>query len=180
MPSPTRTQAWRQLEAHYQHLREARLPELFAADPNRARRFSLESCGMLLDYSKQRIDDEALRLLVALAHEQRVPQRIAQMFADEKINATEHRAVLHVALRADDAARIEVDGEDVMPSVRRVCQRMDDFASRVRDGAWQGWTREPIRDVVNIGIGGSDLGPRMACEALLPFSHPPPALHLVS
>src|SRR5207247_797357 len=180
MPSPTKTHAWQALEAHYQRLRETHLTELFASDPDRAERFSLAACGMLLDYSKQRIDAEAMRLLVALAHEQQVPQRIAAMFAGEKINATENRAVLHIALRADDAAQIAVDGEDVMPKVRAVRQRMDEFAHRVREGEWKGWTGEPIRDVVNIGIGGSDLGPRMACEALLPYGHPRLAMHFVS
>jgi glucose-6-phosphate isomerase len=160
------TEAWRALEQHAEELRRTHLRDLFAADAARGERLSVEAEGIYLDYSKNRITDETLRLLFALAEERGVAQRRDGMFTGEKINVTEKRAVLHVALRAPKGERIEVDGEDVVPLVHEVLDRMSDFAERVRSGEWKGHTGKRIRNVVNIGIGGSDLGPVMAYEAL--------------
>jgi glucose-6-phosphate isomerase len=158
--------AWQALEAHARSLRGRTLRELFAADPARGERLTAEAAGVYLDYSKQRITGETLRLLVALADESGVAARIDAMFRGEKINVTEDRAALHVALRAPKGTSIVVDGEDVVPDVHGVLERMADFALRVRAGQWTGHTGARIRNVVNIGIGGSDLGPVMAFEAL--------------
>jgi len=160
------TAAWQALEDHAEELRETHLRDLFADDPKRGDRYTVEAEGLFLDYSKNRITDETIRLLLQLAAERGVAARRDAMFAGERINVTEDRAVLHVALRAPKGERIEVDGEDVVPKVREVLDRMSDFADRVRSGEWQGHTGKRIRNVVNIGIGGSDLGPVMAYEAL--------------
>jgi len=162
--------AWKALEAHYAHARELHLRGLFAADPQRGTRFAVQGAGLYLDYSKNRITDDTLRLLFALAEDCDVRGRIASMWQGEKINTTEQRAVLHVALRAPRSERIDVDGSDVVPEVHAVLERMADFADRVRSGAWKGHTGKRIRNVVNIGIGGSDLGPVMAYEALRSYS----------
>jgi glucose-6-phosphate isomerase len=162
----TRTPAWANLAAHRDASRGAHLRELFAADPARGERLVAEGAGLYLDYSKQRVTDETMRLLVRLAEERGVVARREAMFAGEKINVTERRAVLHVALRAPRTERILVDGKDVVPEVHAVLDRMSDFAERVRSGAWTGFTGRRIRAVVNVGIGGSDLGPMMAYEAL--------------
>jgi glucose-6-phosphate isomerase len=162
--------AWRALEAHYAKLRDVHLRELFAADPRRGERLSLEAVGLSLDYSKNRINDETLGLLFALARECGLGERIEAMFRGDKINVTENRAVLHVALRAPRGEVIRVDGENVVPQVHAVLERMSDFANRVRDGRWKGHGGKRIRNVVNIGIGGSDLGPVMAYEALRHYS----------
>ena len=162
--------AWKALEAHYETLRDVHLRTLFADNPERGQRLSLEALGLYLDYSKNRIADETLKLLVQLAAESGVKERIEAMFRGEKINFTEHRAVLHVALRAPKGASIVVDGENVVPQVHAVLDKMSHFAERVRSGAWTGYTGKRIRNVVNIGIGGSDLGPVMACEALRHYS----------
>ncbi|HET9597650.1 MAG TPA: glucose-6-phosphate isomerase [Anaeromyxobacteraceae bacterium] len=162
----TDTQAWRALAAHHAAVKDVHLRELFARDPGRAERFSAEGAGLFLDYSKNRISDETLRLLVALAEERGLAARRDAMFRGEKINVTEGRAVLHVALRAPPGTRILVDGKDVVPEVHAVLDAMSAFADRVRSGAWKGHTGKRIRTVVNIGIGGSDLGPVMAYEAL--------------
>jgi glucose-6-phosphate isomerase len=166
----TERPAWRALAAHHEGMRDAHLRDLFAADPGRGERLALEAAGLYFDYSKSRVTDETLRLLVGLAEEVGLRARIEAMFAGEKINTTEGRAVLHVALRAPRDARIMVDGQDVVPEVHAVLDRMADFAGRVRDGAWTGHTGKRIRAVVNIGIGGSDLGPVMAYEALRHYS----------
>ena len=157
---------WKALAAHYESVRGLHLRELFAKDPRRGERLVAEAAGLYLDYSKNRVTDETLRLLLDLARSSGVAARRDAMFAGEKINVTEQRAVLHVALRAPRGARIVVDGEDVVPRVHAVLDRMADFAGRVRSGAWTGFTGRPIRNVVNIGIGGSDLGPAMAADAL--------------
>jgi glucose-6-phosphate isomerase len=162
--------AWKALAAHQRELRSLHLRALFADDPGRAERFSLEAAGLYLDYSKNRITDETLRLLLALAEESGLRARIEAMFRGERINVTERRAVLHVALRAPKGARVAVDGTDVVPEVHAVLDRMAEFAARIRTGAWKGHGGERIRNVVNIGIGGSDLGPVMAYEALRRFS----------
>jgi len=162
--------AWKALEAHYQQLQGTQLKQLFADDPARGERFTAETGGILLDYSKNRITDETLKLLIRLAEESGLRDRIDAMFSGEKINITENRAVLHVALRAPKSESIVVDGEDVVPAVHAVLDKMAAFADRVRSGAWKGHTGKRIRNVINIGIGGSDLGPVMAYEALKYYS----------
>ena len=161
-----RNTAWSALEAHYQHIKELHLRKLFADDPRRGERMAVEAAGIYLDYSKNRITDETVKLLLKLAEESDLRTKIDVMFRGEKINATEHRAVLHVALRAPKGASIVVDGKDVVPEVHAVLDKMANFSDRVRSGAWQGHTEKRIRNVINIGIGGSDLGPVMAYEAL--------------
>jgi glucose-6-phosphate isomerase len=162
--------AWKALQAHYQQIQGKRLKQLFADDPARGERFTVETGGILLDYSKNRITDETLKLLIQLAEESGLRDRIDAMFRGEKINITENRAVLHVALRAPKNESIVVDGEDVVPAVHAVLDKMAAFADRVRSGAWKGHTGKRIRNVINIGIGGSDLGPVMAYEALKFYS----------
>ena len=168
-PLPERS-AWKELSDHCAQVRDVHLRDLFADDPGRGERLALEACGIYLDYSKNRITDETVRLLVRLADESGLRARIDAMFAGEKINVTEVRAVLHVALRAPRGERIAVDGVDVVPAVHEVLDRMGEFATRVRAGQWRGYTGTPIRNIVNIGIGGSDLGPVMAYEALRHYS----------
>jgi glucose-6-phosphate isomerase len=167
--SPAGT-AWTALRTHHEKIREIHLRSLFSDDPSRGDRLALEAAGLYLDYSKNRVTDETLRLLIDLAQAADLRRRIDAMFAGEKINVTERRAVLHVALRAPRGQRIVVDGEDVVPGVHAVLDRMADFSSRVRSGAWTGFTGKSIRHVINIGIGGSDLGPVMAYEALRHYS----------
>src|SRR5688572_15073299 len=154
--------AWQALEAHAQKIKHVHLRQWFAEDPRRGERLTAEAAGLLLDYSKNRITDETLRLLVQLAEESGLRDRIEAMFRGEKINVTEQRAVLHVALRAPKGQSLIVDGVDVVPQVHAVLDKMAAFADRIRSGAWLGHTGKPIRNVVNIGIGGSDLGPVMA------------------
>ena len=166
----TRSVAWRALAAHAETVRNRHLRTLFAEDPGRGERMAFEAAGIYLDYSKNRITDETLKLLLQLAEECDLRGRIDAMFRGEKINVTENRAALHVALRAPRDASIVVDGENVVPKVHAVLDRMSTFAGRVRSGAWKGHTGKPIRAVVNIGIGGSDLGPVMAYEALKYYS----------
>ena len=163
-------QAWKALAAHHQNVRELHLRKLFADDPKRGERMTAEAVGLYLDYSKNRITDETLKLLLQLAEESGLRGRIDAMFRGEKINITENRAVLHVALRAPRGASIVVDGENVVPQVHAVLDKMADFSNRVRSGAWKGHTGKRIRNVINIGIGGSDLGPVMAYEALKHYS----------
>src|SRR3984893_18721882 len=158
--------AWKALQAHYQQIQGTRLRQLFADDPSRGERFTAETAGIFLDYSKNRVTDQTLKLLVQLAEESGLRERIDAMFRGEKINITEKRAVLHVALRAPKSESIFVDGEDVVPGVHTVLDKMAAFSNRVRSGAWKGYTGKRIRNFVNIGIGGSDLGPVMAYEAL--------------
>jgi len=169
-PSRDRLAAWRALADHQRAMQDRHLRNLFADDPARAERMTAEAAGVFLDYSKNRIDDETLRLLVELAEQCGLPARIDAMFRGEKINVTEHRAVLHVALRAPRGASILVDGKNVVPEVHAVLDRMAEFAHRIRSGRWTGFTGKRIRSVVNIGIGGSDLGPVMAYEALKHYS----------
>ncbi len=170
MTTLTTTPAWQALAAHHDRIKDVHLRTLFSDDPGRADRFSAEGAGLFLDYSKNRITDETLPLLLRLAEQQGVTRRRDAMFAGEKINATERRAVLHVALRAPRGTRIEVDGADVVPEVHKVLDAMADFATRLRSGAFAGHTGKRIRNVINIGIGGSYLGPEMAYRALQPFS----------
>ena len=169
-PRANKRQTWKTLESHYKGIEPVHLRQLFAEDPERAERMSVEGAGLYLDYSKNRVTDETLQLLLQLAEESSLKQRIEAMFRGEKINITEKRAVLHVALRAPKTTSIVVDGEDVVPKVHAVLDKMADFSERVRSGAWKGHTGKRIRNVVNIGIGGSDLGPVMAYEALKAYS----------
>jgi glucose-6-phosphate isomerase len=162
--------AWKALEIHHQKIQGTTLKQLFADDPARGERFTVETAGIFLDYSKNRITDETLKLLIQLAEESGLKAHIEAMFSGEKINITENRAVLHVALRAPKGESILVDGEDVVPPVHAVLDKMAAFADRVRSGAWKGHTGKRIRNVINIGIGGSDLGPVMAYEALKHYS----------
>jgi glucose-6-phosphate isomerase len=162
--------AWKALQAHAASAKAASLRDLFAADSKRGERYTLDAAGLFLDYSKNRFTDETLRLLLQLADESGLRARIDAMFRGDKINITEDRAVLHVALRAQRDTRILVDGENVVPGVLAVLDRMSAFAERIRSGAWTGHTGKRIKNVVNIGIGGSDLGPVMAYEALRFYS----------
>jgi glucose-6-phosphate isomerase len=171
---------WTALAAHQRSMRAVHLRELFAKDDLRGERLAADGAGLYLDYSKQRVTDETLTLLLDLARACGVRERMEAMFAGEPINATERRAVLHVALRAPRSARIVVDGEDVVPRVHAVLARMADFAGRVRSGAWTGFTGRPIRNIVNIGIGGSDLGPAMVTTALRWYADPRLTLRFVS
>jgi glucose-6-phosphate isomerase len=166
----TKRKAWKALAAHYKEFRESHLRDLFADDPSRAERMTAEAVGLFLDYSKNRITDKTIELLLQLAEESGLRSRIDAMFRGERINVTEKRAVLHVALRAPKGASIVVDGEDVVPQVHAVLDKMADFSNRVRSGEWKGHTGKRIRNVINIGIGGSDLGPLMAYEALKHYS----------
>src|ERR1700751_4953743 len=163
-------QAWNALAAHHQSVRELHLRKLFADDTKRGERLTAEAVGLFLDYSKNRITDETLKLLLQLAEESGLRARIDAMFRGEKINITENRAVLHVALRAPRGRSILVNGENVVPAVHAVRDKMADFSNRVRSGTWKGFTGRPIRNVINIGIGGSDLGPVMGYEALKHYS----------
>ena len=162
--------AWKALEAHSRQIRDLHLRQFFADDPKRGERMTLEAVDLFLDYSKNRVTDETLKLLLALAGESGLRARIDAMFRGDKINVTENRAVLHVALRAPKGASILVDGRNVVPDVHAVLDKMTDFANRVRGGAWKGHTGKRIRNVINVGIGGSDLGPVMAYEALKHYS----------
>jgi len=162
--------AWKALSVHHQKLRKLHLRKLFADDPTRGERLTAEAAGLYLDYSKNRITDRTIKLLVQLAEESDLSGRIAAMFSGEKINVTENRAVLHVALRAPAGATIVVDGKNVVPEVHAVLDKMAAFSDRIRSGAWKGHTGKRIKNVINIGIGGSDLGPVMAYEALKYYS----------
>jgi glucose-6-phosphate isomerase len=168
-PLPERPN-WTALEQHSAKIRDLHLRELFAQDSGRGKRFTLEALGLYFDYSKNRITDETMRLLLGLAEQSGLRSRIDAMFAGEKINVTEQRAVLHVALRAPVGEKIFVDGADVVPEVHAVLGKMEKFAAQVRSGAWKGHTGKRIRNIVNVGIGGSDLGPVMAYEALTHYS----------
>ena len=166
----TSRRSWKDLQSHHEKIRDLHLKDLFASDPQRGERLTAEAVGVYLDYSKHRITDETLPLLLQLAEESGLRARIDAMFRGEKINVTENRAVLHVALRAPRTASIKVDGVDVIPEVHKVLDKMSEFSQRVRSGAWKGHTGKRIRNVINVGIGGSDLGPVMAYEALRFYS----------
>src|SRR5229473_6910715 len=174
MPASTTTlnegPAWQALQAHYNQIHSRHLRTLFSEDPKRGERMNVEAVGLYLDYSKHRVTDETIRLLIALAEGIGLRARIDAMFRGDKINVTEKRAVLHVALRAPRGESIMVDGKNVVPEVHEVLDRMAEFSARVRDGSWTGHTGKRIRNVINIGIGGSDLGPVMAYEALRYYS----------
>lgn len=179
MKNPS-TPAWNALQKHYEETKDTTIAQLFAQDPHRAETFRAEFQDILLDYSKNRIDQKGMELLFDLAREAHLQENAEAMFTGKKINVTENRAVLHVALRNRSNTPIYVDGVDVMPEVNRVLAQMSDFCRRVRSGEWLGFTGKPIRNVVNIGIGGSDLGPKMACEALKAFGTPNLKIFFVS
>ncbi|NUO00007.1 MAG: glucose-6-phosphate isomerase, partial [Saprospiraceae bacterium] len=178
--NPLHTKSWKQLEAHYAEVKDLHLRDLFTADQKRFERFSLQFETMLLDYSKNRILPETMDLLVELAKECRVPESIGQMFAGAKINETENRAVLHTALRNRSNIPVFADGEDVMPAVNEVLNKMERFSANLLNGSWTGYTGKRITDIVNIGIGGSDLGAVMVTEALRPYWQPGISVHFVS
>jgi glucose-6-phosphate isomerase len=182
MPGPVDLPAWQALQKHQREMAEVHMRDLFARDPQRFDKFSLRLPGgtsgepdyrsggdILFDYSKNRVTQETMRLLFDLAHQAGLRAKIEAMFAGQKINNTENRAVLHVALRNRSNRPILVDGQDVMPGVNAVLAKMSAFTEAVRSGDWKGYTGKPITDIVNIGIGGSDLGPKMVCEALRPY-----------
>ena len=171
MTSLIQSDAWQSLLSHFATIKDTHLRELFTSDPSRAETFTLEAAGLYLDYSKNRINAETMSLLIKLAEDAGLKERIEAMFTGEKINVTEDRAVLHTALRAPRDATILFEGENVVPDVHAVLDRMADFCDRITSGDWKGHTGKPIRNIVNIGIGGSDLGPVMAYEALRYYSN---------
>ena len=172
MSNITEFESWKKLQEHYEQVKGLHLRDLFKDDPDRAGRFSLQFEDLLLDYSKNRITAETMDDLFALAREAGLAKAIEEMFSGVKINRTENRAVLHTALRNRSGRPVYVDGKDVMPGVLAVLDRMCAFADKVRSGEWRGFTGKPIRNIINIGIGGSDLGPKMACEALKQYALP--------
>ncbi|OWW20845.1 glucose-6-phosphate isomerase [Noviherbaspirillum denitrificans] len=182
MPQPNLTDApaFQALSKHFADAKDWQMRTLFTSQPDRFERFSIDAAGLMLDYSKNRVDGTTLDLLLQLARERELEQKRAAMFSGEKINATENRSVLHTALRLPRTASLVVDGHDAVPEVHAVLDHMQAFSDRVRSGQWTGCTGEPITDIVNIGIGGSDLGPEMTCRALRPFVHPRLSLHFVS
>jgi glucose-6-phosphate isomerase len=162
----TQRPAWKALAVHHKQIQKLHLRKLFAEDAKRGQRFTAEAAGLFLDYSKNRITDKTLKLLLQLAKESNLRGKIDAMFSGEKINVTENRAVLHVALRAPKDAKIFVDGKNVVPEVHAVLDKMTEFSNRVRSGEWKGFSGKRIKNIINVGIGGSDLGPVMAYEAL--------------
>ncbi|MEL7370944.1 MAG: glucose-6-phosphate isomerase, partial [Myxococcota bacterium] len=176
----TETPAWQALTAHCQNMQSVHMRDLFRDDPDRFNKFSIQFEDILFDYSKNRITEETMQGLMALARQADVAGHRDRMLAGEKINFTEGRAVLHTALRNRSDAPVVVHGEDVMPEVKQVLGKIRDFSEKVRSGAWKGFTGQRIKDVVNIGIGGSDLGPVMVTEALKPYAHPELSAHFVS
>jgi len=180
MSKLTDSKSWKKLEDHYKKTSSFQMRELFKNDPDRFKRFSVKFKDILLDYSKNRITSDTLSLLFALAEEQELKKAIEDMFSGKKINTTENRAVLHTALRNFSGKPVLVDGEDVMPKVKEVQEKMKKFCETVRGGKWKGYTGKAITDVVNIGIGGSDLGPYMVTEALKPYAKKGLNVHFVS
>ena len=177
---PTRTKAWKALQDHHAAIQNVHMRDLFAEDPHRFENFSGHLEDIAVDYSKNRITAETLKLLVELAEELDLKDAIERMFSGDTINETENRAVLHTALRNTQNTPVYVDGADVMPEIQSVLDKMQSFADRVRSGQWKGYTGKPVTDIVNIGIGGSDLGPAMVCECLKPYGHPRLKVHFVS
>ena len=180
MVAINQTPTWQHLAAHYEQIKDLPMRTLFAEDPQRFERFSLHLGDILYDYSKNRVTETTMALLFELARASGLTEMIEAMFTGQKINLTENRAVLHTALRNQSDTPIYVDGEDVMPEIRRVLVKMRKFSESVRSGEWRGYTGKRITDVVNIGIGGSDLGPKMVCRALQPYAQPSLRMHFVS
>ncbi|MEZ4288962.1 MAG: hypothetical protein R3A47_12690, partial [Polyangiales bacterium] len=180
MVDPTATAAWKELKTHFSKMKDVAMRDLFSADPNRAKTLSAEFGDIFFDYSKNRITAQTRALLIELAEEQRLADEINAMFGGEKINRTEDRAVLHTALRSLDDKEIILDGKNIVPLVGAQKEKMRTFSTAIRQGVWRGANGNPITDVVNIGIGGSDLGPQMVTEALRPYVTPKLRLHFVS
>jgi len=180
MKNPLELDQWRELAAHQETMSAITLRQHFATDAQRFEKFQLNAAGLFLDYSKNHITDETIAKLLALAEASEVPAKFNALFAGEIVNTTEQRPALHSALRYRGTQPVMVNGQDVMPDVREVLSRMGVFTDKVRDGSWTGFSGKPITDVVNIGIGGSDLGPLMAVEALAPFAHERLNIHFVS
>lgn len=180
MSSLTHSEAWKTLQEHYNDIKGLSLRNAFAEDPLRFEKFSLKFNDILFDFSKNRITEQTLPLLIQLAKQAHLDEKIVAMFNGEKINATEKRAVLHTALRNRSQNPIYVDNQDIMPNINQVLAKIRSFSERVRSGEWKGYTGKPITDIVNIGIGGSDLGPKMACTALMPYSQKSLTVHFVS
>jgi glucose-6-phosphate isomerase len=177
---PIQAQSWQKLNEHFAEINDVHMKDFFAEDPARFNRFHICFNDILVDYSKNRITEETFELLVALAQEAGVKEAVASIFNGDKINETENRPVLHIALRNRTNSPIMVDGQDVMPRVNNILQKMEDFSNKVKSGEWQGYTGKKITDIVNIGIGGSDLGPVMVTEALRPYAVPGLSVHFVS
>ena len=180
MTQVNQTKAWLALADHYQQVQGVHMRDLFQQDPLRFKKFSLNLGDILFDFSKNRITGTTLSLLLDLANQSMLSERIKAMFSGEKINLTEDRAVLHIALRNQSRRPIDVDGKDVMIEVREVLVKMRTFSEAVRSGEWKGYSGKAIKDIVNIGIGGSDLGPKMVCQALKPYANPGLNVHFVS
>ena len=178
--NPTQTRCWQKLNEHFAEIKNVHMRDLFAEDPTRFDRFHVRFKDILLDYSKNRITEKTMALLIELARETGVQEAVAGMFNGDKINETENRPVLHIALRNRTNSPIMVDGEDVMPRVNDVLQKMAEFSKKVVSGKWRGYSGKKITDIVNIGIGGSDLGPVMVTEALRPYAVPGMRVHFVS
>src|SRR6185312_3698734 len=172
--------AFQSLQQHYANAKSWQMRELFARDPRRFEKFSAAAAGIFLDYSKNRLDEHTIELLVSLARGRGLEAKRDAMLSGRKINSTEQRAVLHTALRAPHNAKLNVDGQDVSHDVHAVLAQMKSFTQRVRSGEWVGHTGKPVTDIVNIGIGGSDLGPEMVCRALRAFAHPRLSMHFVA
>ena len=170
---PNEFPEWKALEEHFKDICSLHLRNLFASDPDRTNRFSLEAEGLHLDYSKNLITDQTMKKLLALAKTSGLAQARDDMFSGKAINCTENRPVLHIALRNQSNTPIIVNGKDVMPGVNSVLDKMKSFSRKIRSGSWRGYTGKPVRNVINIGIGGSDLGPAMAYEALKPYAEKP-------
>ncbi len=168
--NPIQTRSWSKLNDHFAEIGNVQMKDLFAEDPDRFERFHARFNDILVDYSKNRITAETFNLLIELAQETKVQEAVADMFSGEPINETENRPVLHIALRNRTNAAIKVDGGDVMPQVNEVLQKMENFSGQIRSGEWRGYTGKKITAIVNIGIGGSDLGPAMVTEALRPYA----------
>ena len=177
---PTQTKSWQLLATHFEEIENTHMKDLFQSDPRRFEKFSIRFKDILVDYSKNRLTEKTLGLLVQLAEEVHLADAIEKMFQGDSINETENRAVLHVALRNRRNHPIRVDGLDVMPEVNAVLAQMRDFSNSVNTGTWRGYSGKKITDIVNIGIGGSDLGPRMVTECLKPYARPDLSVHFVS
>ncbi|MBL0701000.1 MAG: glucose-6-phosphate isomerase, partial [Desulfosarcina sp.] len=178
--NPSKTNSWNKLEDHSEIIKHIHMKDLFAKDPERFKKFSIRFNDIFVDYSKNIITRETLKLLLGLAHEAGLKDSIDKMFSGERINETENRPVLHVALRNRENAPIYVDGRDVMPEVNAVLEKMKDFSNRIISGEWKGFTGKKVTDIVNIGIGGSDLGPVMVTESLKPYAKEGLSVHFVS
>jgi glucose-6-phosphate isomerase len=178
--NPTSTKSWQNLSRHYEKTKHVHMKTLFAEDPQRFAKFSIRFNDIIVDFSKNRITAETIKLLITLAEASGLKNSIENMFGGEKINTTENRAVLHTALRNRDNHPVVVDGRDVMPEVNAVLKKMKDFSTKFICGDWQGYTGKKITDIVNIGIGGSDLGPVMVTEALKPYAQEGLSVHYVS